>query len=374
MKISYLITRAECGGAQSHLLELIRGVREKGVEASLIVGEEGFLCAAVREIGVPVSIVPSLVPQVSPRNDVCAIREIRQLLAGIRPDLIHAHSSKAGLIGRISARILGTPSVFTAHGWAFTQGTSLARKAIAIPSEYIGGRVGSAVIAVSENDYALAQKYRICRRSRLFMISNAVKTAAKIADPGASPPIIISVARLAPPKDPVLILKALAGCSGDFRLWLVGDGPLRAETEREAERLGLTSRTVFWGTRTDVVDLLAQAQMFVLASDYEGLPISILEAMSAGLPVIASKVGGVSELVIQGETGIQVAPKSVVELRNALQHFILDPESRRKAADLGRARAVMCFSMEQMVSKTMSVYDTVLRQIVRERVEVPLST
>lgn len=373
MKISYLITRAECGGAQSHLLELIRGIREKA-EASLIVGEEGFLCAAVRELGVHVSIVPSLVPQVSVRNDVCAIREIRQLLAGIRPDLVHCHSSKAGLIGRISARSLGIPSVFTAHGWAFTQGTPLARKAIAIPSEYIGGRLGSAVIAVSQNDYSLAQKYRICKQSRLFMIPNAVKRAAKIADPVASPPIIISVARLAAPKDPLLILKALAGCSGDFRLWLVGDGPLRAEAERAAERLGLASRTVFWGSRTDVADLLSQAQIFVLASDYEGLPISILEAMSAGLPVIASKVGGVSELVIEGETGIQVTPKSVVELRNALRYFILSPESRRKAAELGRTRAAMCFSMEQMVSKTMSVYDTVLRQTDREQVAMSLST
>ena len=157
-------------------------------------------------------------------------------------------------------------------------------------------------------------------------------------------------------------LRALAGLPGDFKLWFVGDGPTLPQVRAEVSRAGLTDRVVFLGARNDVPELLSQAHIFqLLASDYEGLPISILEAMRAALPVVASDVGGVCECVRQGSTGFLVPRSDLNLLRERLGSLIASSALRERMGHAGRALFEHEFTAEVMVQKTLAVYEGVFQ-------------
>ena len=149
MRILYVITRSEVGGAQVVVLTYLRSLRESA-DLALVTGEEGFLANEARALGITVFVVPQLVPQVSLRMDWRAVRALYQVIRAYKPDLVHAHSSKAGLIGRVAASLAKVPSVFTAHGFAFTENAGVMRRILAISGEWIAARLGGAVIAVSD--------------------------------------------------------------------------------------------------------------------------------------------------------------------------------------------------------------------------------
>ncbi|GGN00202.1 hypothetical protein GCM10007092_12790 [Thermus composti] len=268
MRILYLITRAEPGGAQVHLLELLKAFRDRA-ELHLGVGldRDGFLVEEARALGVEVHLLKHLVQPVRPGRDLLGFWEVRDLVAKVRPHLVHAHSSKAGVLGRLAARSLGVKSVFTAHGWAFTDGVGPGRKALALALERLAGRVGDLVLAVSEYDRALALRYRVVPPERVRVVWNGVPDTPLRADPARHPPRLVMVARFAPQKDHALLLRALAGLKNlPWTLDLVGEGALLPEIQALSETLGLSGRVRFLGKRRDVDRVLAEAQVFVLAS------------------------------------------------------------------------------------------------------------
>lgn len=365
MRLLYLITRSEPGGAQVHLLELLRGLQNRA-ELYLGVGSEdgeAFLVEEARSLGVKVHLLPHLVQPLRPTADLRGLREVLTLIQQVQPNLVHAHSSKAGLLGRMGAWRVGVPSVFTAHGFAFTDGVTPLRKALALPPEWVAGRLGSFVIAVSENDHKLALRYRVVAPSRVTTIWNGIPDVPYRANPVQGPPKIVMVARFAPPKSQTQLLTALSGLRElSWSLELVGEGPLLEPVRRLAAELGISDRVSFLGVRRDVEVLLAQGQIFALASDWEGLPLSLLEAMRAGLPVIASNVGGVPEAVADGETGFLIPKGDVETLRDRLVRLIQDPELRMRMGAAGRARYEAHFTLEQMLEKTLAVYGKVLKR------------
>ncbi|MCL6444680.1 MAG: glycosyltransferase, partial [Alicyclobacillus sp.] len=166
MKLLYLITRSEPGGAQAHVLDLIRGFRDRA-DIVLGVGEEGYLTDESRNLGAIVSVVRHLVQPVNPQKDWKAAAAIGSLIRDVRPDLVHAHSSKAGLLGRLAAQKAGVPAVFTAHGWAFADGVPWRRKIVATVSERRAGRWCKRIITVSEADRILALRHRIAVENML---------------------------------------------------------------------------------------------------------------------------------------------------------------------------------------------------------------
>ncbi|GIW24930.1 MAG: glycosyl transferase [Meiothermus sp.] len=361
-RLLYIITRAEPGGAQIHLLELLRSLRDQ-FELHVAVGEEGFLTNESQRIGVGVHVLPSLVQPLDPGRDFAAIREAQRLIRLLRPQLIHLHSSKAGMIGRLAARLEGTPVVFTAHGWAFTDGVSWRRKVIAVLSEGIVSRIGCQIICVSRYDYNLALRYRVASPRQMQVVYNGISDLSYRASPGQRDiPLVSMVARFAVPKNHGLLLQALAGLQErPWEVELIGDGPLQSFAEEQAIRLGIRNRVHFVGARTDVAERLAQAHIFVLTSNYEAFPLSILEAMRAGLPVVASNVGGVAEAVIDGETGFLVPRGDLQALRSRLAQLIDNPQLRRQMGMAGRARYEAHFTLEQMLDKILAVYEKVLK-------------
>ncbi|WP_244341599.1 glycosyltransferase family 4 protein [Thermus thermophilus] len=363
MRLLYLITRAEPGGAQVHLLELLRGFRDRA-ELHLGVGEDqdGFLVEEARALGVRVHLLRHLVQPVRPVKDFLGLFEVMALVRKVQPHLLHAHSSKAGFLGRLAGRALGVKSVFTAHGWAFTDGVPEGRKRLALAMERLAGRLGDLVLAVSEYDRALALRHKAVPPERIRVVHNGVPDTPFRADPRKEPPRLAMVARFAPPKDHALLLKALSGLKElPWSLDLVGEGPLLPQAKALAEALGLGERVRFLGKRLDVDRVLAEAQVFVLATNWEGLPLSVLEAMRAGLPVVATGVGGVGEAVVEGKTGFLVGRGDEEALRARLRTLLLSPDLRARLGEAGRRRYEEGFTLDGMLARVWAAYEEVLR-------------
>lgn len=362
MRILYLITRSEPGGAQVHLLELLKAFRDRA-ELHLAAGQDGdsFLIDEARALGVQVHLLRHLTWPVSPMKDLTALAEVLTRIRKIRPDLLHAHSSKAGFVGRLAARLAGVRSVFTAHGWAFTEGVHPARKALALALERLAGRLGDAVICVSQKDLELALRHRVVSEERMRVVWNGVPDTTQRAQPSLEPPRLVMVARFSPQKDHGLLLRSLAELKDQsWSLDLVGDGPLLPQVKALAQELGLENRVRFLGRRVDVDGILAKAQVFVLTSRWEGLPLTILEAMRAGLPVVASDVGGVGEAVVDGETGFLVPRGAESVLGERLRQLIADPGLRVQMGAAARKRYEAYFTVERMVEEVWGVYRRVL--------------
>jgi glycosyltransferase involved in cell wall biosynthesis len=358
LKILYLITRAERGGGQVHLVDLLRGYRGR-FELSVAVGETGYLTDECASLGVPFYILPSLVQPVQPRKDLAALFETISLLRNAKPDLIHAHTSKAGLIGRLAARVTSTPVVFTAHTWSFADGLSRKQQLISLPLERLAALGPQRIITVSEENRQLALRSRICSEDRLITVWNGVQDTPFRAEPGTDPVRIAMVARFAPQKNQSLLIQAVAdlpSVSVDF----VGDGPTRSAAEAEANRLGIADRVRFLGDRGDVDRILARSQIFVLSTNWEGLPYSIIEAMRAGLPVIATDVGGNREAVGEGVTGYLVERGNKSALCERISRLAADPALRVQLGLAGRAFYEKHLTVEAMLGKTSRVYDDLL--------------
>jgi glycosyltransferase involved in cell wall biosynthesis len=355
-RLLYAITRAEYGGAQTHVADLLRAFRDRH-ELALAIGEEGFLTDFARDQGIPVFMLPHLVQPIRPAQDLLALREFLSLLARWSPDLIHAHSSKAGLIARIAARLRGIPAIYTAHGWGFSHGVSPLRKGLVLPMELVAARLSERILPVSHYDRDLAIRYRVAPAERMQVIHNGIPDHPERAVPGeATVANVVMVARFAQQKDHALLLRALARVRAPFRLKLVGDGPLLPQARSLAHEHGLADRVEFLGARADVPQVLASCHVFVLTSLWEGFPISILEGMRAGLPIVASDVGGVREAVADDETGYLVARGDEATLRDRLESLLLDAELRQRMGLAARRRFEGEFTVDHMIRQLEQVY------------------
>ena len=356
MKILYLITRAERGGAQVHLLDLLRGFKDQN-QVEVAAGSDGFLLQQARDLGVACHVLPSLSQPMQPVKDVRALFEILALLRRTKPDLLHVHTSKAGVLGRLGAWLSGIPAVFTAHTWCFAEGTSRSWKLFGAPCERIAALPGGAIINVSEANRDLALQYRVARSSQLVTIHNGVEDRDYgKSEQRSQPPVVVMVARFAPQKNQAMLLEALSRVTAKFHLQFAGDGPTRRETEGLAERLGLTRNVEFLGDRSNISSVLDQASIFALPSNWEGFPLSILEAMRAGLPVIANDVGGVRESVGNGINGFLIARGDTAGLARALQTLLADETLRRRMGRKSRLLFEQKFTSQRMLKKTFEIY------------------
>jgi glycosyltransferase involved in cell wall biosynthesis len=218
------------------------------------------------------------------------------------------------------------------------------------------------VICVSDYDRKLAIASRVGRRDQLVTVHNGVPEVRveRSHPPQIQPVRLVMVARLGDPKQQELVIQALQGLPGGVALDLIGEGPREEVLRLVAERHGVSERVRFLGRREDVAMCLAEADIFVLMSRYEAFPLSILEAMRAGLPVVASDVGGVSEAVVEGETGFLIPRGNGSSLQDRLRTLVEQPELRRRMGSAGRARFLAGFTRERMVERTLEVYEQAL--------------
>ncbi len=364
MKVAYIVTRADpIGGVQVHVRELAAALRARGHEPTVIISGRGPFLAQLRERGIQTVVVRHLSVPINPLRDFRALREIGAVLKELQPDLVAVHSAKAAILGRLAARSLGIPVILTAHGWTFTPGIPPLQATVYRRIERFMGRFTDKIMAVSEFDRQLGLAAGIVPESRLVTVYNGIPDVPTElrADPSRTPVRLVMVARLAPQKDHVTLLRALADLQNcRWELDLVGEGPLLEQTKNLAQRLGLSGRVHFLGQRTDVEQLLANSQVALLITNWEGFPISILEAMRAGLPVVASAVAGTGESVRDDQTGY-LAPRGNVDvLRDRIAQLLADPQLRARLGANGRRLYERHFTLDAMVKSTLAVYHEVV--------------
>lgn len=364
MRIAQVLTRGDVlGGAQTHVRELSLELRRLGHEVTVITGAPGVFTSQLLQAEIPWLPVKSMVHPLKPHLDGAALVELAFALHRLKPDLVCAHTAKAGSLARAAARVLRIPSVFTPHGWSMFDRVSLAPNKLFCYVERLASRLGTRVINVCEFERALARQYDIGRPEALDVVHNGIAELdlPRVRAVGYQPPILVMVARFAAQKDHGTLLEALSGLLGtEWHLLLVGAGDRKPAVAAQAASLGLGGRVSILPAETDVVRLLMGAQIFVLSTHFEALPISILEAMRAGLPVVATDVGGISESVRHGQTGLLVRPGDVEGLREGLARVIADPALRMALGDEGRRLWAAHFTAAAMAARTLEVYERAL--------------
>jgi glycosyltransferase involved in cell wall biosynthesis len=351
------------------VLPLMRGARARGHE---VVG----LCADGPMLEVPRAegfrMIP--VPMARSLNPVAQARAFKALLDIFRAekfDLVHGHMPISGLLARAAAKAAGVPRIaYTGHGFLFNQPGPLWRKGLALGLEWIGGRATDVFMTVSQEEAADARRLGIARHAvgigngrdpARFAAPDPAARAALRAGLGAGPEdcVVVIVSRIVRHKGHVELLRAMEQVPNAV-LWVVGNrldsdhGPDMAEDFARAERL-LGRRLVRLGYRDDIPDVLAAADIFCLPSHFEGLPMSVIEAMLSGLPVVATDIRGPREQVLPGETGLLVPPRAVEPLARAIATLAADPALRARMGEAGRRYALAHFDEAKVVANTLDL-------------------
>jgi glycosyltransferase involved in cell wall biosynthesis len=381
VRVLHAITRLIVGGAQENTM-LTAALLDPARYAVEIVsgpqtGPEGSLIPEVRARGIRLTILPSLVRQVNPLRDAVALVALVRLVRRGRYDIVHTHSSKAGILGRWAARLAGVPIiVHTVHGWGHhDRQHPLVRRAY-ILLERITHRITDRLIVVSPRNtergladgIATPEKYVTIRSGieldRFRLPSRPPEVVrAELGVPLESL-VVGTVTRLSPQKAPLDFVAAAAQVAAqrqDVHFVIVGDGPLRAEVEAQLTALGLTGRVHLTGLRRDVPDLLHSFDIFVLTSLWEGLPRVLPQAMAAGLPVVTTAVDGTVEAVTDGLNGFLTPPGAPAAVASAVLCLLDDAALRGKMGQAGQTR-VEEFGGYKMIQDIAALYEALLAE------------
>jgi glycosyltransferase involved in cell wall biosynthesis len=357
LKVVHVITKLDVGGAQETALNILTGLDRETFAPCLVCGLEtgstGSLHHEARRRGVEVHVVPSLVRRLSPLRDLAAGYQLWRFMKRVGPDVVHTHSSKAGVLGRAAAHLAGTAVVVhSVHGWSFRPYQPAWVQRLAVLAERLMATTCDLLVVVAEADrreglkrgVGTPEQYRVIRNgvaiNRIAAAGASAATVRRQLGVPAGSPLVGSVMRLAPPKDPGTFLRAVALVASnrpDTRFAVIGDGPGRHDAEALAVELGVSDQVIFAGVRRDVAEVLGALDLFVLSSTSEGLPRVVVEAMAAGVPVVASDVGGVSEVVDDGVTGRLVPPADPDALAAAMLDVLDHPRTSGQLARSARA-------------------------------------
>jgi len=363
LNIVYIITRSDVlGGASVHLLDLAQGMVNQGHQVHILVGGIGAFTEELEKNDISFASLKYLQREISLINDVLGFWEIKEYLKQIKPDIVHCHSSKAGLLGRLAAKSLNLPVIFTAHGWAFTDGVSPKKQKIYATLERFMAKLSDHIITVSEYDRHHGFKYQVGTPELVQTIHNGVPDIKNLAIKKTNFRVkLIMVARFEDPKDQYFLIRALSKLPKhlNWQVDFLGEGPNLQKCQEFAKNEELDSKIIFHGQSFKVKEFLNQADIFILISNYEGFPLTILEAMSASLPIIASDVGGVNESV-SSENGYLIPKGNIDILVQSLTELIVNKNLRQQLGSNSRYLYETKFSFNTMLQQTLDVYNQVL--------------
>lgn len=381
IRVLRVIARLNVGGPAIHVSLLNAGLDPRRFECRLISGSEnpgeGSMLYYARARGVEPIVVPEMMGQAAfgPR-DLGALRALVSLTRAFRPHIVHTHTAKAGFLGRVAARIARVPVVVhTYHGHVLSgyygRGMNLALRRM----EQSLGWISDALIAVSDRVRDDLVAYGVARRERIrviplgldldpFFEAEAHRGAFR-REVGLSPSDLVVgiVGRIFPIKNHRLFLDAasrVAEREPAARFVIVGDGQLRAATEARARALGLESRILFTGWREDLPRICADLDLLAVSSNNEGTPVSAIEAMAASRPVVATKVGGLVDLLQDGVTGRLVRPGDPGALSAAILDLLADPARRARMGAEARRVAHERYRAERLVRDVATLYEELL--------------
>ncbi len=364
----YIIARGDAfGGSTRHVCDIGARLRKDGHEVMVLVGGEPSheVPKRLARANVPFTCIPSLGRAIHPWKDLRALVALRREIAGFSPQLISTHASKGGFLGRLASVGAGVPVFYTPHCWSFVDG--FPRRNLYRRIEKWMARLASVIVTVCEEERRYGLSQGVGTAQQTITIHNGVGSLTDVSPivGGMSDRItvrIVMVGRFEVQKDQPLLLRALSNLlEHDWHLTLVGDGPEKDACVHAAESLGIDQRVTFAGYSSSVEkEQLGEQDLFVLATNWEGFPRSILEAMRAGLPVISSDVGGCAESVLHGINGLIVPQGDEEKLTEALERLISDRALRLQMGRRGFEFYREKYHFEAMYQAHLRLYEAVL--------------
>jgi len=382
IRVLRVIARLNMGGPALHVTYLARGLASRGYETTLIAGDvargEESMAFVADRAGVEVVRLPGLSRELSPIRDAVAAWHVARIIRRVRPDIVHTHTAKAGAVGRVAALLAGTRRpvvVHTFHGHVlrgyFGRAGTLLFRAI----ETVLARATDRLIAVSPEVRDELVALHVAPRRKFSIVRLGIELEPRVrfeGDPAevrrrhgipAEKFVVGWFGRMTAVKRTDDLLTMLAGVRErgiDALLLLVGDGDDRERLEQRAHDLGLARSCLFVGYQEDVAPWYAVCDTVVLTSASEGTPVTIIEALAAGRPVVATRVGGVPDVVDEGETGFLVRPGDTHALAERIQILARDPERRAAMGAAGRERTLSRYAVERLVDDMDALYRELL--------------
>ena len=386
-KVALVITRLVKGGARKVVLDIAKGLDKNVYNVTLFTGPESMpdenSLNEIRDKKIRIEILNDMVRRVSVWKDLKTLLKLYTIFRRSNFSIVHSHTSKAGFLGCISAKLAGVPVIiYSPHGHIFSLRGEI--------SEVSGNRLrlrfffylrrlaslcADRIVALSQSDKREQAALGLAPEYKYVVIPNGIDPTEfsikgknnisgnkKPADSNSLSkeyPILGMIARLTGEKGHKYLLESLVEVKESYRdvlLWIIGEGPLRHEMEKKVIELGLCPNVVFMGLLEDIPGILGKIDIVVLPSLYEAFGIVILEAMAMKKPVVATDVGGVSEVVENGRTGILVAPGDSHGLAEAIIRLADDKELSKIMGDNGYERVIKFFTKQEMLRKVDTLY------------------
>lgn len=386
IKVLHPITRLIVGGAQENTIYTAAHLDKSKFQVDVIsgvqTGSEGSLIEEANEQGVNLLFVNELVREISLLKDITALKKLYNTMRNNRYDIVHTHSSKAGILGRLAAKMAGIPVIIhTIHGWSFHDYLPSYQKQLYIFLEKIAAKFSDALVFVSEADLEIGLKNGIGKKSQYRLIRSAIPrihfnhldknkeiNRMKLGIPD-NVLVIGNVGRLSDQKNPIewiQIAQKISLEEDNVVFLLVGDGPLRFDVEEEINEFCLSEKFFLPGLTRDVLSYFSIIDIFLITSLWEGLPRTVLQAMAMGIPVVAYKSGGIPEIVSDGITGYLCKAGDIESMVNKsiflLKNHLVREEMGRKGSRLIRND----FDLQVMIEQISKLYTELLTQKQRD--------
>jgi len=367
LKVCHLITQLELGGAQQNTLYTVKNLNRLNFAPFLVTGIGGMLDEEAQKKTWETIFIPSLVRRVHPFLDMVSLWHLYRLFRERKPHILHTHSSKAGILGRIAGYLAGVPVIIhTFHGFGFTPTQSPLVYRLFVGLEKCCALLSTHLIFVAQDNQTEAQLLKIGRERSQSVIRSGIEMHTAVPTPLRAELgipegtwLVVSVGNFKPQKNPLDLIKtaqAVINQDPQVHFILVGDGPLRSEAETLAETLGIRAHVHFLGWRRDAPAITAAANAFLLTSLWEGLPRALVEAMSQHIPSVAYAVNGIKDLLVEGETGFPIEAGQWAQAAEKLLWIKAHPAEARILAQGAYLKVQTDFNIDQMVRAQEKLY------------------
>jgi glycosyltransferase involved in cell wall biosynthesis len=370
-KVIHVITKLELGGAQKVTLMTLERLPRDRYELGLVTGPDGLLVDwATRIEGLEPVWMPSLIREVRPIQDLKALFSMLRLFRREKPQIVHTHSSKAGILGRWAARLAGVPFIFhTAHGFGFHDFQRPLVKRVYVWLERITSKITTKLVVVSYANAEKGERNGVFQRGDWILCRDAI-SVTEFMQPGPrrqklsewdipnNKLVVGMIACLKPQKSPIDFVDIAARVlkeNAQAHFVLAGDGELRPQVESRIEERGIGKHFTLLGWQTDMPEVYRNLDIVVLTSLWEGLPCVFSEAMAGNLPIVATNVDGAREAIVDGENGFLHEPHDVEGMAKSVLKLLQDPRLRQTMGNRGKSR-VMEFDISTSVANLESAY------------------
>ncbi|UCF27893.1 MAG: glycosyltransferase family 4 protein [Chloroflexota bacterium] len=380
IRVLVVITVLGTGGATNVVLDLANHLNQSpDFEVLLLTGpippSRNDLTPLAHEMKIPTQMTPNLIYHINPLVNIKAVTDLRKIMVEGDFDIVHTHSSVAGVVGRLAAYIARIPVIIHhVHGWGLHEKMSTFSKFLYLNLERLCARFTNQLIVVSKTDIKKGLDYRIADENKFALIYNGidqerfeqtVNESQIRKELGLKPDsdLVGMIGRLDEQKNPLDFIRAAAIVADNYQnvqFVFIGDGPLRNESERLIKELNLVDKFFLLGYRDDVTRIIPVLKITALSSLWEGLPIVFLEALCAGKPIVANDVDGAQEIVIDGETGYLVTPGEPSEMAEKILTLLNDDSLCHDMASIAKQRSEY-YSVDRMVSEIEQLYKDQLK-------------